>query len=186
MPGLTILHAQDALKKGVYSIAGTVQYSSSSENYDIYNTITINKANVSPQFTYFVIDHLSLGAAVNYNYYFNEGSFFSNSGEHNIKNTSLTLGPAVRYYFHSKKIIPFLEALFQYGIYGLEDDYPKHTFSYGLKGGIEIFLSRSVALEPSIEYSRVHYSQDSPYSGFSISADSDNFEIGIGVSYYIF
>ena len=183
LAGLSKLYGQEALNKGVYSIGGSAQYSSSSENNN-YNTITINTANISPQFTYFIIDHLSLGAAVNYNYYFNEGSSYSNSGEHNIKTTYITLGPAIRYYFYAKRIIPFLEASFNYGIYGLEQDYPEHTYNYGLKVGIDFFLSGSVALEPSIGYNHIHYSTDFGFA--SISADSDNFEVGIGVNYYIF
>jgi len=181
--GFSNLYGQDALNKGVYSIAGSAQYSTSSESSD-NNTITLNQGNISPQFTYFVCNHISLGVSMDYNYYFNEGSSYSNSGEHNIKLTYITLGPAFRYYSYTKKIIPFLEASFLYGIENMGDENVgnQYEYTYQLKAGLELFLSNNVALEPSIGYTYYHYTM----SSFNLSGDVNNFSIGVGVSYFIF
>jgi hypothetical protein len=172
---LSDLYGQDALNKGVYSIAGSAQYSSSVQNVD-GNSYTFNTGNISPQFTFFIANHISVGAAVSYNYSFFKGPE-GNNLEQVSKNTYLTLGPSIRYYFNAKKVVPFLEASFNYGVYGIENIPAQTSYNYGFKGGLEIFLSRSVALEPSIGYSRIN----SNYFG-----DSDNFDLGVGVSYFIF
>jgi hypothetical protein len=180
VPLFSNLYGQDALNKGVYSLGGSAQYSSSSESEYGY-TYTLNTGNISPQFTYFIANHISIGAAVNYVYYYSKepGMGYNDRVD---KSSYITFGPIFRYYFNTKKVIPFLEASFNYSIYGIESLYPEHAFNYGIKSGLEIFLSKSVALEPSIGYSHIHYTMSLP----DFSGDSDNFDVGIGVSYFIF
>lgn len=176
------LYGQEALSKNVYSLAGTAQYSLLKQT-DNYSTYTQKTGTISPQFTYFIADHISLGAVVSYNYYYSKepGGFYGDR----VTNTSyLSLGPVGRYYFNVKKIIPFLEASLSYCIYGLEQDFPLHAFSYGIKGGVEVFLSKSVALEPTIGYSHIKYSQDA--YGYSYSENTNTTVFGIGMNYFIF
>jgi hypothetical protein len=62
---------QEALNKGSYSIAGSIQYSSAKQR-DNYSTFTQNTGTISPQFVYFIKDHISIGGAVSYNYYYSK------------------------------------------------------------------------------------------------------------------
>ncbi len=180
--GFTNLYGQDALNKGVYSIAGSVQYSSTNQNFGGY-TYTTNIGNISPQFTYFILNHLSIGANVNYNYFYSKGPEGNNFNQVD-KTTSLTLGPVIRFYFGVKKINPFIEASYNYSVEqtGMGDLGNQYGNEYGLKGGLEIFISRSVALEPSIGYTHLHYAM----SSLNFSGDINNFSVGIGVNYFIF
>jgi hypothetical protein len=50
-----------------------------------------------------------------------------------------------------------------------------------LKGGFEIFISKSVALEPSIGYMHTH----STMPDMNYTLNESNFELGIGISYFI-
>jgi hypothetical protein len=168
--GLTDIYGQEALNKGVFSLAGTIEYSSfsSSDNYSSYNSHLFY---FDPQFVYFVGDHTSLGITLNYI------NNFSGS-----TSSSLSVGPAFRYYFYVEEFIPFLELSATLGSPNLESN---SGFEAGIsiKGGLDYFLSNSVALEPSISYDHTSFTP----SGNSYSATITNvFEVGIGVNYFIF
>lgn len=181
-PCLLNAFAQDALNKGVYSIGGSLQYSSQKQNNG-YVTITTNTGTIAPRFVYFIASHISLGAAVSYNYYFyREPGYYNGDRVTNI--SYITMGSSIRYYFNVKKFIPFLEASFNYGIYWLHFDSNEHVYNYGIKGGAEIFLSGSVALEPSVSYNHIRYTQE--LYNFTAVQNTNTITAGIGINYFIF
>lgn len=176
------IYGQNALNKGTYSISGSIQYSSTSQR-DNYSTYTQNTGTISPQFVYFIKDHISVGGAVSYNYYYSKepGDYYGDR----VTNTSyITVGPSFRYYFYVKKIVPFLEASFSYGIYGLNQQAPEHVYNYGIKGGLEFFLSGSVTLEPFVSYNRIKYTAQE--YNFTFNQNANVIAVGAGINYFIF
>ena len=170
LAGFACLYGQDAqyggqaLSKGSYSLAGSVQYSSSSMS-DNYFSSNIGTISITPQFTCFVADHFSLGGFISY---------------YNITpNISYgSFGPLLRYYFYVKDVNPFLEASFDVAI---GEHYT--NIGFGLKGGVEYFLSGSVAVEPSLAFD---YLTDSMSANVANSTTTTTFTFGIGINYFIF
>ncbi len=179
---VTALRAQDALNKGVYSIAGSVRYSSVTQRSD-FGSFTQNTGVISPQFTYFVLNHLAAGVMVNYNYFYGSEPD-GNEGNVNERTSYITLGAAVRYYFYVKPVVPFFEASFNYGIYNLQFYTSENSYNIGLKGGFEIFLSGSVSLEPSVSFNYIKYNQK--FYDLKFSQYTRNIAAGIGINYFIF
>ncbi len=176
------VRAQEALNKGVYSIAGSIQYSyyNQESDFESYSQTTIV---VSPQFTYFIKDHLAIGAAINYNY-FHTPYDGGHNGAGPVTNSSITFGPSLRYYFFAKPVVPFIEASFNYGIYDLQPQSSENSYNIGVKGGMEIFLSGSVTLEPFISYNYINYK--TTFGGLSYTQNNSNLSFGIGINYFIF
>lgn len=146
----TNLFAQDALKKGSYSLSGSVSFSSGkSESLNIESDhLTFM---LSPGITYFFMDNISAGIDVTYGY----SELTWNDGAQESKNIirPISIGPIFRFYFSTTTFIPFIEAGYQYSntISGNND-----SNSYFFAGGINYFLSNSVALEPYVKYSKIH------------------------------
>jgi long-subunit fatty acid transport protein len=161
------LFAQEALKKGCYSLGGSIEFQSSINESQIGDIKSFD-FNFQPSLTYFIADNLSTGLSIGYSYW--ETTIW------NDKSISRTISfhPVVRYYFTGGKLIPFLEGGYIYSndLSGNED---KNSFSFAL--GINYFLSKSVALEPYVEYQRSIY----------IDGDQkvDGFFIGIRINYFI-
>ncbi len=170
LAGFSCLYGQDpqyggqALNKGSYSLSGSIQYSSSSMS-DSYFSNNVGTLAITPQFTYFVANHFSLGGFISY---------------YDISpNTSTAaLGPLFRYYFYVKDVNPFLEASFNISI---GDHYT--NVGFGLKGGMEYFLSTSVAVEPFISY---NYMTNSLATNVAFPTTTITVNVGIGINYFIF
>ena len=178
----TAVHAQEALNKGVYSIGGSIQYSSVTQSND-FGSYTQNTGVISPQFTYFVINHLAVGAMINYNYFYGSEPG-GNEGNVNVRNSYITIGAAVRYYFYVKHVVPFVEASFNYGVYDMQFQTSENSYNIGVKGGFEIFLSGSVSLEPFISYNYIKYRTS--VDEFIINQKNNNVAFGVGMNYFIF
>jgi hypothetical protein len=170
LSGLSCIYCQEALNKGVFSLAGTIDYSSSSYNGN-YSSENSHIFTFAPQFVYFVGNHVSLGFTLNYINDF-EGSTYS----------SLSLGPSFRYYFYVKEFIPFLEVSAALGYPNLASIAGLNA-GFTIKGGLDCFLSNSVALEPSISY---NHSSITPSDNNYPATIANVFEIGIGINYFIF
>ncbi len=155
---------QTALSKGSYSLAGSIQYTSSSLS-DSYSSSNVGTLSITPQFTYFVANHFSLGGFVEYY-----------NSTPNISYGSF--GPVLRYYFYVKDVNPFLEGSFNILI---GSDFT--NVGFGLKAGIEYFLSESVAVEPSIAYD---YSTNSLSTDINYPTTTTTITFGMGINYFIF
>ena len=163
--------AQDALKKGVYSLSGSVTLSTST-NESKYDETKSLDLSLTPALTYFFIDNFSAGINISFGY--SETTFKDKLYEATYIYRPYSIGATARYYFSSDKLIPFIEAGYNYNNFvGEHDD----MNTAKVAAGINYFLSRSVALEPYIEYRRItSTSSDQKINGFST---------GLRVAYFI-
>lgn len=180
----SVLFSQSAIKKGNYTLSGSVSYS--------YSKLTINSElsdyalkvdnfSFSPAFGFFILDNLLFGGNISFNY--NESN--SQSTYRNILGNPITLenknirryialGPNIRYYFSSISFFPFIETAYNYSTELASDQYG-HIFNF--TGGINYFISTSVALEPFVGYSIAAYKNP--------KEDINEFSAGIRVNYFI-
>lgn len=167
----SILYSQDALKKGSYSLSGSLTFSSST-NESMYDKIDQTSFVMTPGITYFVVDNFSAGLGISFGYY--ESNWKSNNQEIKYISRPVSFGPVIRYYFSVEKFIPFIEASYRYAnsLQGNED-----MNIYTFAGGINYFFAKSAALEPYIEYMKENYIvADQKQSGISI---------GLRINYFI-
>lgn len=169
------LFGQQALSSDSFSLTGSIQYFSNSYTQNNFN-YKEDYMIINPQLLYFMANHFSIGGFINYNKYDNSVNINYNL-VNNYRSIYLSIGPLIRYYFDIEKFIPFVEGSL---ILNLQESNP---IELGVKGGADYFLSRSVALEPSVAYyfSINIFSQGRPSNqGLTI------FTIGIGINYFIF
>ena len=167
------IFAQSPISEGVYTISGSISYSS--QSYDQVSN-SDNTFSFNPQLGYFFIDNLYTALSLNYmNHSFNSTS-----------QNYYGIGPALRYYFEVEKIKPFL---------GLSFIYNKQTGNNGIvsisstewkiSGGADYFITKSFALEASLNYSFLNFKlPQGIYS--SNTSNSKIFQLGIGVNYFIY
>ena len=164
--------AQNPFKRGVYTLGGSAEGSYSKGEWT-GTTSESYMVRINPTFGYFINNNILVGGSFAFSYYEDK---YSGSDGYTSKYISryLTLGPSIRYYFNSESIIPFLEAEIQYLKYlGTDED----GILYGIKGGVNYFLSNAVALEPFLAFSMVKY--------FKSEERDKNFSVGVRVNYYI-
>lgn len=178
------LFSQSAIKKGNYTLSGSVSYSYSklTMNSELSDyTLKVDNFSFSPAFGFFILDNLLVGGNISFNY--NESN--SQSTYRNIlgnpialenKNIRryISLGPNIRYYFSSISFFPFIEIAYNYSTELASDQYG-HIFNF--TGGINYFISTSVALEPFVGYSIAAYKNP--------KEDINKFSAGIRVNYFI-
>jgi hypothetical protein len=172
--------AQDQIKQGVYSLGGTISYSSMKNingDYEIdYSTYAL-----APSISYFFIDQCEVSFGVDYAFSsmkYNSSSSLYSSGENKSRNLALNLG--IRFYLPFGKVAPFLGASGQISwttpyIDSSQPFLPPIT-GYNIIGGLEIFISQSAAIEPAVTYSRIRYDSQS---------SNNVFLVGIGAKYFI-
>lgn len=178
------LFSQSAIKKGNYTLSGSVaySYSKSTMNNEISDyTLKTDDFSFSPAAGFFISNNLLVGGNISFNY----NELNSISTYRNIFGTPVTLenksirrhfalGPDIRYYFTSLSFLPFLEFAYNYSKELATDQYG-HVFNF--TGGVNYFISNSVALEPFIGYSFGKYKNP--------DQDLNTFSVGIRVNYFI-
>ncbi|MCO6474231.1 MAG: hypothetical protein PHW27_08560 [Melioribacteraceae bacterium] len=145
-------YSQSYLKKGMFQVSGSISYTSSTREYP-YATVENEEFNLSPIISYFIIDNLSTGFEIAYNYYnHSEMDIYFYPEYHN----TLSIGPSVRYYLFTDKIItPFLESGYNHIVIDLEEareSIKERGYKIRLGLGANYFISKSVAIEPSLYY----------------------------------
>lgn len=164
--------AQSPLKKGVYTLTGEIEgrYDKGEYNGNTDETYVIN---LTPSFGYFITDNILIGGSLGFNYY--EDKYTNSSGRtSSYIMRSLNFGPWARYYFDVKGIVPYLGVSVGYSKYLGEDSY---GINCKAEGGINYFLSNSVALEPYISY-RIN-------KFYKPDEDAKSFMVGMRVNFYI-
>lgn len=148
--------------QGTKMVGGTVSFSSRTEKEKFDNTTrktqTITNFSIAPQFGYFVIDRLAVGAAFELGVANNK----SKSSPSNISNTTLQLSPFVRYYL---PVNVFFEGQFGLGTTktsgkngaGNTVEGRENVQSWSLAAGYAIMINESVAIEPMLGYGSVRY-----------------------------
>lgn len=178
------LFPQSAIKKGNYTLSGSVSYSYSKNtmNSELSDyTLKADNFSFSPAFGIFITNNLLVGGNLTFNY--NESNsqstyrnIFGNPVALENKNIRrhIAIGPNIRYYFNTISVFPFLEVAYNYADELASDQYG-HIFNF--TGGINYFISNSVALEPFIGYSIGKYKNP--------EQDLNTFSVGIRVNYFI-
>ncbi len=166
----SLSYSQSALDKGNHQLAGSVSYMQGKTNNDYFSDKYMD-IELSPQYSYFVIDNLLIGGLISFNY--NEYEW--TSPEHYFSvGRMLGVGPLVKYYFRTESVIPFVGASATYTKYLGEDGY---GYEVNLSTGVDYFIAKSLALEPFVQYKLSNdYKPDS---------DSKSFSFGLRLNYFI-
>ena len=172
------LSAQEQIKQGVYSISGSIYYSSTSINASSNQNEIVQSSQsiyaIEPSISYFILDHCELSLGVNYA----RSSIKYGSMEN--KSIDLAIDPGIRLYIPCGKIAPFIgiggHILWTTPYSGSETTFSPPRTGYSFTGGLEIFIAPSVAIEPAIVYSRIRYDEQT---------SSNTVLVGIGVKYFI-
>jgi len=153
----TTLGAFAQFNQGRMLVGGTGEFSTSTAKWKDSNTTnttsTTTTFSLSPDFGYFVIDRLAVGASVDFSHSkFNDKS---NSNLYDYSSVAMGISPFVRYYL---PMGVFFEGKFGVGTQKINyDDDSRETGKFSTSGlslsaGYAIFLTDNVALEPSLGY----------------------------------
>jgi outer membrane protein len=149
--------------KGRMLVGGSAQFSTDTEKNRNGGTTTTEGTrttlSISPDFGYFIIDNLAIGAELNLS--LSKWNAKTANGV-DASTTSVSFSPFARYY------LPM--GIFFQGKFGLGtartsydenfDDFKYNTTSLALSAGYVIFLTDNVALEPELGYQTFRYKGD--------------------------
>ena len=164
--------------QGTKMVGGTVSFSSTTAKEKFDNTTRKIETNtdfsLAPQFGYFVIDRLALGAALD----FSLSNEKSKTDERNITYTTVQIAPFVRYYLPAGV---FFEGQFGVGTTkasgenwnGATVEGKENVFSWSLAAGYAIMINESVAIEPMLGYGSINYADP--------DADNDYRQLNPGI-----
>lgn len=157
-------------EQGRMLVGGTVEFNTLVNKSKFGGTTVTNGRQTSfslaPQFGYFVIDNLAVGAALDLNL----SKYKSDDGDYESTSTSIEFTPMVRYYLPQGI---FFQGQFGFGTgkdkvdNGNTDDDKYNITSWGLSAGYAYFLTDNVALEPQLGYGGTGY-KDKDSSGKDI------------------
>jgi hypothetical protein len=166
----SFLFSQEALKKGIYSLGGEISFSYSKNTFQ-NETAEQTNFSLAPSLNYFVIDNLLIGGIILFQY--SESKFSFNSFDRKYINRQIGIGPAIRYYFSASNINPFIGGGINY-FTEIGDDF--YIMEYKVTAGLNLFLSKSAAIEPYLAYSITTVDSDQ---------DVNRFVLGIRMNYFI-
>jgi outer membrane protein len=166
--------AQSPIAKGTIGLNGNLSFSSQSyENSDpSLSILTIN-----PQASYFIVNNISIGLAVNYE----RKSIGSSS-------TNYGIGPSLRYYFSLEKLYPFISLGYSFTkSFNSNNDDTFNGNQYIITGGISYFLAKNVAIETSVSYKIDRYTLPDSYRSYykDLVLKSNIIMVGVGINFYI-
>jgi hypothetical protein len=164
--------------QGTKMVGGTVSFSSTTTKGKWDNTTrkleTTTNFSMAPQFGYFVIDRLALGAALD----FSLSNYKSKTDEEDVSYTTIQIAPFVRYYLPAGV---FFEGQFGVGTSkasgknwnGATVEGKENIFSWSLAAGYAIMINESVAIEPMLGYGSINYANP--------DADNDYRQLNPGI-----
>ena len=142
-------YAQSKLQKSAYNLGGAISFAFSDTD-DLDNEATTKDILITPSFTYFVSDNISLGANLQFEY---RETSTRNAASNQVLSRSinkfLVIGPTGRYYFHTRNFTPFIETSLGYTTFLTSND---HGIAITLGIGINYFITSNIALEPHVIY----------------------------------
>jgi len=179
---------QSFLYSGLFSVSGSASFSYSHSNPDYFVDITEKEISISPTISYFIINNLSAGIEVAYNFY--QKAYDSDNYIEDI-NMYLSIGPVIKYYFIDDKIAPFVKVAYLQSIYNeIESVYhSRESFpGFTVKGGfgLNYFFIKSFSVETSIDYSYTQNKIEIYPEGGSPFSDSyrESIKLSIGMLYF--
>jgi hypothetical protein len=156
----TLMTLQAQTEQGDWLVGGRIDFNSGE------NTTNVS---ITPQAGYFVINNLAVGGSIAFNY--------SKIGSNKV--TTFGIGPFARYYFTTSNVRPLIHGELNFlnrKIKTSTTDDNDTGLNIFLGGGVAIFVSDNVSLEPIIGYNNVKY-KDVDGSG--------GFRFGFGFQVYI-
>jgi len=148
--------SQDQLTMGVFSVGGSLSYSSSKATYTGMFNDGYTKTQLStlqPSIYYFVLDRLQIG--LSWYYMFDQSRYYLNSGEERgaVMTKRVAYGLGTRYYWPIAEHAVFVGAAFQYR--RVLDEFIGRDYLGEI--GSDIFLSHSVAVEVTLQYDKSNW-----------------------------
>jgi hypothetical protein len=150
-------------EQGRMMVGGSLQLSTNTDKNKTGNTTVTNGKStsfaLSPQFGYFVVDNLAVGAELSLGL----SKFKDEDGDSESTSSSVSIGPFVRYYFEP--------GLFVQGAFGIGSAGTSSTFNntrtetkyglteYSLAAGYAYFLNDNIAIEPMVGFASNAYSR---------------------------
>jgi len=154
LPSIIFVYApaQEQLAVGIMSVGGSLSYMTSKTNYTsgFYQGLYAKsrQTSLTPSFAVFVLERFQIGASWGYMFYKSTLYDADGSGGSSILVKQRNYGLNARYYYPLGTHALFAGAGFVYFVN--LDDYVGRSFTGEV--GMELFISRSVAVEPSIQY----------------------------------
>lgn len=171
---------QESTAKGVYRLSGNIGLS-----YRSYKLAEVDldeshfKFDFSPGYSVFILNNLELGVNLAYTFNYYHVSKIIPGYARGGYNQSLAIAPGVRYYFPTEKVIPFIGSGVSFGSdMSLNLIKYLHLVSFSVHGGFDFFLSKNIAVEPSVTYN--HYISNYYSDGIN------EIQLGAGINYFIF
>lgn len=163
--------AQSPISQGSVSLGGTASFSSQSYDYSSADHTTLI---LNPKAGYFFVDHLYAALSVNYIHW--------SSG--NAQSDIYGMGPVIRYYFDVDKVKPFLGVGYNFMSQTITSDPGVYTTNeFIISGGMDFFVTRSLALEGSLNYSFISYKATASRLD---PMKSKLFRVDVGFNYFIY
>ncbi len=182
-------YSQSYFPSGLINVSGGASISYSKSEQEIIGDIKTLEIKFAPAVSYFIIDKLSIGLEVSYNYYekridptlsFQDFEMF------------LGFGPVVKYYFLDNNISPFIKIGYSHDIFNITDSYfhrRKYFPGYSVVAGagFNYFLTDDLALETSLDYSyslkkKETYSRN---SSIWVLSNATTISLNISLSYFL-
>ena len=157
-------------EKGGWLLGGNIAYSSTKQT-ESGNSSTVSIFTLNPKIGFFPVSNLAVILNTDY--------ITESSG--NFNDHSLTIGPAVRYYFPGSESV----RLFVGTGVGFGSTSDTHSTIYQFEAGPSFFLTRAVALEMNINYQSASTKYDAADSQFNSNYTQSQFGIGFGFIVYL-
>ena len=171
---LNMAYSQDQLKQFVFNIGGSLSYTStktSSPTSYKYGYTKTEISELTPTFAIFLVDRFQVGVSWSYLYASSKGydpdGTYSGGG---VMTKQISYGINIRYYYPIDKHAVFIGGGYAYDVY--LDNHVGH--SYIGESGFDLFVSQSIAVEPSVRYIQM------PMEGFFYST----YLLSLGLRYF--
>ncbi len=172
------------LHSGTYNFSGSIDFTLTTETLPGDVNYTEKFINCSPAGSYFIIDRLSIGLGIDYNYAEKHGIY---ADDYNYYDASIAFGPLVRYYFIDDRLAPFAEIAYTHDIFSLSQNTKYLGYSASIGLGMNYFATKSFSIEPYIDYqykTRLYYVASPQFPIYGYLTDQ-NILYGLRVNYFI-
>ncbi|MFC4633638.1 outer membrane beta-barrel protein [Dokdonia ponticola] len=188
------------LSKGTFFLSGQSDFRAGINNIGD-SSLNTSVYSVSPTIGYFLINHLVVGAGVNFSGFKSEsmssGEFPSESLARS-RNVSFT--PFARYYFDTGKMKPYVSTSVGFGsgrnktesttlindvVTSFENESKSRSTVYSVTGGAAYFLTKDVSLDIGVRYINSTFKSESDNGGNSPKNTSSNINLVGGFSIYL-
>lgn len=163
--------AQVHIQKGSLNIAGSMSYSVMSNDELDDDVCTLH---IKPQAYYLLTNNIALGGTLGYR---------RTSCGDQVSN-AIILGPGVKVFFRTGNVYPFVALAYDY-IRTTADDTKLTDTDLNIRGGIDFFIAKNVAIEPYVQYTIKKHNHTNEVHGIDSDSDAKIFVIGVGISTFI-